>query len=383
MRTQWRARQPQVAGVAAVFGALAIVAASMLVLPSQGASADPTTLCGGQHVSVAAGEYVVQNNEWNSNANECVTTDGNADFTVAANDMTTPPGAPGGYPSIYQGCHWGSCTSGGLAANPVEAADMTPGEVTTSWATAQPTGDGNMYDVAYDIWYNRAATTNHAPDCAEVMVWLGHQGSVRPYGTAVATNVDVGGANYTVWEGVQTTEPTISYEMTTPATSVSNLDLYPITRDAVSRGYISDSCYLVSVEAGFELWQGGVGLATSAFSVHVDPNGTGSPSPSPTGTPSPTVSPTTTAGPTPTATRTPTSTATPSTTPSTTASASATATASARVTATNAPAPPTGTSTSAVANPTAGRSPSSPPVPSPAPSRSGSSHPVPLLSSTV
>ena len=49
----------------------------------------------------------------------------------------------------------------------------------------------------------------------------------------------------------------------------------------MSRGYLSSSCYLIDVEAGFELWQGGAGLATNSFSVNVGGSVTGSPSPSP------------------------------------------------------------------------------------------------------
>jgi hypothetical protein len=36
------------------------------------------------------------------------------------------------------------------------------------------------------------------------------------------------------------------------------------------------SCWLIDVEAGFELWQGGAGLATSSFSVNVNGSGGGS-----------------------------------------------------------------------------------------------------------
>ena len=56
--------------------------------------------------------------------------------------------------------------------------------------------------------------------------------------------------------------------MTSPATSVSNLDIDQLVADAVSRGYIQTSWYLIDVEAGFELWQGGAGLATNSFSVN-------------------------------------------------------------------------------------------------------------------
>lgn len=332
-------------------GALALLGVSVLLLPSQGASADPATLCGGQAVSVAGGTYIVQNNEYNSGADECLTTDGGADFTVARSNMANPPGAPGGYPSIYQGCHWGSCSTGGLATDPVQVANLTPGQVTTSWNTTQTTAPGTTYDAAYDVWFNHAATSHGAPDCAEVMIWLGHQGDVRPYGTAVATNVQLGGIGYTVWEGVQTTEPTISYEMTTPATSVSDMDLYPITQDAVSRGYIPNSCYLIAVEAGFELWQGGVGLATNSFSVEAGGGATAIPS----------AIPITTVTQTATATATATAPVTPSPSPSSSPSPMSTSTPTVTPTPSASPRPSTPPSTS----PTL---PTSPSTPSPSPS---------------
>ena len=318
-----RRRRPLAAAALVTGASLTALALVMVVLPSQGANADPTTLCGGQQASVGGGRYIVQNNEYNSGADECLSTDGGADFAVANSNMTNPPGAPGGYPSIYQGCHWGSCSSGGLSTNPIQVADLTPGEVTTSWNTTQPGGTGNRYDVAYDIWFNQTATTNGSPNCAEVMVWLGHDGPIQPYGTTVPSGVDLGGTDYTVWEGVQTTTPTISYQMDDPTTSVSDMDLYPIAQDVVSRGYMSKSCYLIDVEAGFELWQGGVGLATNSFSVTDNSGGTPTPSPSltPTGTVSPSPSLTPSSTPTPTKTSTPSSspspspTVTPSTTP--------------------------------------------------------------------
>jgi Glycosyl hydrolase family 12 len=71
-----------------------------------------------------------------------------------------------------------------------------------------------------------------------------------------------------VWFGKQGWN-TVTYTMTTAATSVSNLDLRAFVADAVRRGYIRTSWYLIDVEAGFELWHGGAGLATKSFSVDV------------------------------------------------------------------------------------------------------------------
>jgi hypothetical protein len=237
--------------------------------PSMAATA---TLCNSQTASVGGGTYTVQNNEWNSSASECVTTDGNADFTVANSAISNATnGAPGGYPSIYQGCHWGSCSSGGLTSTPVQASNLSSGKVTTSWSTTQ-TGSG-AYDVAYDIWFNQTSTTTGQPNCLELMVWLNHNGSVQPFGSQVASGVGIGGQSYNVWEGAQSSWNTVSYTMTSGATSVSNLDVGQLAQDAISRGYMPSSCWLIDVEAGFELWQGGASLATNSFSVNV--NGTG------------------------------------------------------------------------------------------------------------
>jgi len=235
------------------------------------------SLCNSQTSSVGGGTYIVQNNEWNSSASECVTTDGNADFTVGNSAISnSTSGAPGGYPSIYQGCHWGLCSSGGLTSTPIQASNLSTGKVTTSWSTTQP-GGSNDYDVAYDIWFNKTSTTNTQPNCLELMVWLNHNGPVQPFGSQKATNVSIGGHTYNVWEGAQSTWNTVSYTMTTGTTSVSNLDIGQLAQDAISRGYMPSSCWLIDVEAGFELWQGGGGLATNSFSVNS--NGSGGPPP--------------------------------------------------------------------------------------------------------
>ena len=136
--------------------------------------------------------------------------------------------------------------------------------------------------MAYDIWFNQTPTTSGQPNGTELMIWLNHNGPVQPYGSRVASNVSIGGRSYNVWFGKQGWN-TVSYTMTTGTTSVSKLDLQALVADAESRGYISSSWYLIDMEAGFELWHGGAGLATKSFSVNV---AGGTPSASPT-TPAP------------------------------------------------------------------------------------------------
>ena len=230
------------------------------------------TLCNSQRLAVDGGVYTVQNNEWGSGALECLGVGGSGGFTVTRSAIAnSTSGAPGGYPSIYRGCHWGTCTPRSGLPVPVSRL-LSPGTVTTAWATAQP-GTG-AYDVAYDIWFNRAPTTSGQPDGAELMIWLNHNGPVHPFGSQVATAA-VGGRSYDVWFGKQAWN-TISYSMVTGTTSVRDLDIGQFAADALRRGYIQRSWYLIDVEAGFELWQGGAGLATDSFAVNV-PGGISAP----------------------------------------------------------------------------------------------------------
>ena len=249
---------------AALFGTAAVT-----VLAAGSVHATTTSLSGMQSRPVAGGAYTVQNNEWGSGAPESITTSGNAGFAVTNSSIDNATNAaPGGYPSIYAGCHWGNCTHGGLGAHPVQVTRLTiPGTVTTSWKTRQPGGSA-AYDVAYDLWFNRTPAATGQPDGAELMVWLNHHGPVQPFGSQVGT-ATIGGVSYQVWEGAQSWGDTISYVMASPTTSVSNLDVGALAADAVRRGYIRTSWYLIDVEAGFELWRGGAGLATDSFSVNL------------------------------------------------------------------------------------------------------------------
>jgi Ricin-type beta-trefoil lectin domain/Glycosyl hydrolase family 12 len=111
------------------------------------------------------------------------------------------------------------------------------------------------------------------------MIWLNDNGGVEPAGSVVATNVSLGGHTYNIWEDQMSTWKDVSYVMTSGTTSVSNLDVGILAADSVSRGYMTDSDYLIDLEAGFELWQGGAGLATDSYSVNINAGGGGATGP--------------------------------------------------------------------------------------------------------
>jgi len=250
--------------------ALPVALIGVIAVSPPATAATATTLCQFQTSPVDGDAYTVQNNEWGSTAPECISTDGGADFTVTSSSIDNPTDSyPGGYPSIYKGCHWGACTFG--SGFPIRASTIKAGTVTTSWSTTQPAG-ANDYDVAYDIWFNQTPTTSGQPNGTELMIWLNHNGPVQPFGSEVATDVGLGGRRYNVWYGRPSGDE-VAYTLTAGTTSVSHLDLRPLVADAIARGYLRPSWYLIDVEAGFEVWNGGAGLATTAFSVHVAASG--------------------------------------------------------------------------------------------------------------
>jgi chitodextrinase len=106
------------------------------------------------------------------------------------------------------------------------------------------------------------------------MIWINSRGGVQPFGSQTG-NANISGHNWNVWTGQQTSWKIISYVLNPGATSVSNLDLKAIFQDAQARGSINPSHYLLDVEAGFEIWQGGQGLATNSFSVTTTTGGGG------------------------------------------------------------------------------------------------------------
>ena len=208
-------------------------------------------------------EYVYQQNEWNSNQLQCATVSG-VGFTLTTANFSLPTnGAPATYPSIFKGCHWGRCTG----SNPFPIKDSSIASLTTSVAITQPAGYNN--NAAYDIWFNKTSSTSGQPDGAEIMIWVNHQGTPQPFGSKVATSI-IGGVMYDVWTGAQSGWNIISYVAQTPVTS-ARLNLVPFLGDAVARGSLNSSWWLIDVEFGFEVWSGGAGLAVSDFSVSLTP----------------------------------------------------------------------------------------------------------------
>jgi hypothetical protein len=105
------------------------------------------------------------------------------------------------------------------------------------------------------------------------MVWLNYTSGEASLGGSQLPDVTIEGETYHVWSAVKTegarTWNRIAFQRTSAdkATSTSNLDMEPFIKAAIGDGAIDPSWYQQDLEAGFEIWSGGVGLATSSFSA--------------------------------------------------------------------------------------------------------------------
>jgi hypothetical protein len=142
--------------------------------------------------------------------------------------------------------------------------------ISTSVSMSYPSS--GVWDAAYDVWFDPTPRTDGQNTGAELMVWLNHQGSIQPVGSRVGSFSGAGGT-WDVWFG-NIGWNVVSY-VRTSATSSLSFNVSTFYNDMLSRGYAQRSWYLTSIQAGFEPWQGGAGLAVNSFSVNTNGGGGG------------------------------------------------------------------------------------------------------------
>src|SRR3954469_1005786 len=247
-----------------VAAALLVVAGGVTAVVSAVPARADTQICS-QYGStpIQGGKYIVQNNVWGDSTTQCINVT-NTGFTVTSAVHNLPQnGAPAAYPSVYAGCHYGSCTSG--SGLPLAVSDSRFATISTSVGMTYP-NNGSVYDASYDVWFDPTARTDGQNTGAELMVWLNKTGSVHAAGAQVGT-VNIGGANWDVWYGNYGWN-VVSYVRQSPTSSI-NFNVSSFYRDMVNRGYAQNSWYITSVQAGFEPWVGGSGLAVNDFTYSI------------------------------------------------------------------------------------------------------------------
>ncbi|WP_141208540.1 GH12 family glycosyl hydrolase domain-containing protein [Streptomyces griseorubiginosus] len=264
----------QVRRMRALCGALltTLVALAALLTGATASQAD-TTICEEFGSTTIQGRYVVQNNRWGTSATQCISVT-NSGFRIVQADGSVPTnGAPKSYPSVFNGCHYTNCSPGTNLPAQLSSISSAPSGISYSYVS------GAVYDAAYDIWLDPTPRTDGV-NRTEIMIWFNRVGSVQPVGSVVGS-ATVGGRQWQVWSGNNGGNDVLSF--VAPSTIDSwNFDVMDFVRQAVSRGLAQNNWYLTSIQAGFEPWQNGAGLAVNSFSSTVNlggstPGGPGTP----------------------------------------------------------------------------------------------------------
>ncbi|WP_229399535.1 GH12 family glycosyl hydrolase domain-containing protein [Micromonospora okii] len=254
--------------------AAGLLAAGTLVAVALGgtASAD-TQICEQYGSTVIGNRYVAQNNRWGTTAQQCINVTGTGFEITTQNGSSPTNGAPTAYPSIFVGCHYTNCSPGTNLPVQVSQISSAPGSINYRYVS------GATYNASYDIWLDPSPKRDGVNQM-EIMIWLNRQGPIQPIGSPVGT-ATVAGRTWEVWRGSNGANNVISYLAPSAIPSLS-FDVLDFINDTRNRGAITNSWYLTSIQAGFEPWQGGAGLAVTSFSQSVNTGGTPPITPPPT-----------------------------------------------------------------------------------------------------
>jgi hypothetical protein len=227
-----------------------------------------TTICQEHHYRLVTGasgrRYAVENGNFGGRP-ECITNTGlRPNFTVTRSGADSRGPEVDAYPFALYGCSWKLCTPG--AALPARVSRVA--RASASWSIR--TAARGRWNAAFDVWFgrHRSAIDGQARG-AELMIWL----NARDYPAVPSRVIRVDGRGWYVYHWVTSHDGAhwnyVQLRAVRPVTSVRELALMPVIRRVEKMGLIRRSWWLLNIESGFEIWQGGVGLATTSFSAHV------------------------------------------------------------------------------------------------------------------
>jgi hypothetical protein len=246
--------------------ALSAAALAVAGLAAPAAGATPTAhadtlICDQYGSTTTGGKYVVMNNRWGSNAQQCINVTGSGFRIQTQQGSTSTSGAPLSYPAIYNGCHYGNCSPGTNLPRQLSQIGSAPSSISYSYV------GGAAYDASYDIWMDPTAKTTGVNQM-ELMIWFNHQGGIQPIGSPVG-NATIAGQSWQVWQGNNGQNDVVSYVSPVALTGLT-FNVMDFVKDVDAKTRVDSSWYLTSIQAGFEPWNGGAGLAVNSFSADVN-----------------------------------------------------------------------------------------------------------------
>ncbi|GAA2405976.1 cellulose binding domain-containing protein [Streptomyces glaucosporus] len=240
--------------------ALAVGSLTALTATAPDARADQQ-ICDQYGSTTVQGRYVAQNNRWGTSATQCINVTSTGFQLTRADGSVPTNGAPKSYPSIYNGCHYTNCSPGTNLPMQISSIGSAPSSISYTYV------NNAVYNASYDIWLDPTPRKDGV-NRTEIMIWLNRVGPIQPIGSRVGT-ASVGGRSWEVWTGSNGSNDVISFVAPSAIGSMS-FDVMDFVDETVRRGMAQPSWYLTSVQAGFEPWQGGAGLAVNSFSSSVN-----------------------------------------------------------------------------------------------------------------
>lgn len=260
--------------VGPIVGALLLASAGTFVIGAGPAAASTDTACNDWQ-SLISGPYQVINSKWGHTLNgwgtgtQCVTRSDSDSAHGWQADVDWSNNASFGddeyhikaFPSDVVGWQWGYADSDN-AGLPVQLSAEK--NVQTSWTFQTQLGD-HKSDAIYDLWVDPSTNPSGQPT-DEVMVFLDYTDGAHPDSDKVAT-VSVGGADWDVYRSTGSWQ-VISF-VRTATTSSADLNLRDFLDYSTNAGWLAPTKYLISVQAGFEIWRGTGKYVTTNYQLSV------------------------------------------------------------------------------------------------------------------
>lgn len=265
----------RVAAVAAIV--LALMTSAVPALAGGGSGSGPVglqTICGLDHrvMQNASGgiEVISRPNPFGTTWHLCIRLSGSRPgFRITTNVPFT--GQVQAFPFTGVGCAYWLCSDG--TDLPRRVRGLSP-RIESSW-TWRGTTNG-LWNAAYDIWFDTRDQITTQDNGAELMIWLRTPPGYPP--GRMVWIPGIGWFRFMHWvtghevcgkrgQCRRQTWHYIQFRFPHTVHGVRGLRLMPFIRFAIRQGLISPSWWLTSVHAGYELWSGGRGLATTWFNA--------------------------------------------------------------------------------------------------------------------
>ncbi|MEN3305961.1 MAG: hypothetical protein V7603_2163 [Micromonosporaceae bacterium] len=251
--------------MAVLVAAAAAVLAGTAVRPAPAFAANTCTAFG----TITQGKYWINNNLWGQSSGsgwQCIWdsyTSGNTIGWGTSYGWTGQSNSVKSYASSVLGWHWGwKLSNTGL---PVQLSANH--SVNTGWNFTVRQNGAVTQNVSYDLWLHTISNPTSANNPSdEVMVWLYRSGGAGPVGTLQAT-VSLAGTSWNLYRG-NIGWNVFSFVRVSNTTSAT-LNLRDFLNDLVSRGWMSSSKYLTSVESGTEVFIGNGQVDTNSYFANV------------------------------------------------------------------------------------------------------------------